>query len=230
VRDVIERADRTALAESRRVHTIAKNVSGRLRKYLGIESTPLYPPPRLSAELHDAEPDDYVFFPGRISPPKRHKLVLEALARTRQPVRLRIAGTSDSPTYESELRRLAGELGVEDRIDWLGWVDESELVEGYARCRGVVFPPRDEDYGYVTLEGMLASKPVITCSDSGEPVEFVVDGETGLVTDPDPAALASALDSLWHHRHAARQLGVAGRRRYDSLGISWDKVLDSLLT
>ena len=38
---------------------------------------------------------------------------------------------------------------------------------------GVIFPPLDEDYGYVTLEAMLAAKPVITCTDSGGPLEFV---------------------------------------------------------
>jgi len=45
----------------------------------------------------------------------------------------------------------------------------------------VVFPPFDEDLGYVTLEAMLAAKPVITCNDSGGPMEFVRDRENGLL-------------------------------------------------
>ena len=45
-----------------------------------------------------------------------------------------------------------------------------------------MFPPFDEDYGYVTLEAFLARKPVVTTTDAGGPLEFVEDGVTGLVT------------------------------------------------
>ena len=45
----------------------------------------------------------------------------------------------------------------------------------------VVYPPFDEDFGYVTLEAFLARKPVITATDSGGPNEFVVDGVNGFV-------------------------------------------------
>jgi len=229
IRDTIRNADRRAIEESQRVHTIAQNVSGRLERFLGIESTPLCPPPRLATELHCAPAEDYIFFPGRISPPKRHKLVLEALSLTEQPVRIRIAGSAESPTHEAELHRMADELGISSRIDWTGWINEADLVDGYARCVGVVFTPLDEDYGYVTLEAMLAAKPVVTCRDSGEPLAFITHGETGLICEPEPAAIASSLDTLWRDRNAAREWGVAGRQHYDKLGITWDRVLDSLL-
>jgi glycosyltransferase involved in cell wall biosynthesis len=92
----------------------------------------------------------------------------------------------------------------------------------------VLFPPVDEDYGYITLEAMLARKPVITCTDSGGPLEFVRDRETGLVVEPGAAALASAMDRVWSNRDAARQWGEAGRALYDQLRISWTHVVDSL--
>ena len=53
---------------------------------------------------------------------------------------------------------------------------KSRNANCYAHSLGVIFPAVDEDYGYVTLEAMLSSKPVITCADSGGPLEFVVDG------------------------------------------------------
>ncbi len=56
----------------------------------------------------------------------------------------------------------------------------------YAHALGVIYPPTDEDYGYVTLEAMLAAKPVITCTDSGGPLEFVTNDETGLIAEPTP--------------------------------------------
>ena len=52
------------------------------------------------------------------------------------------------------------------------------------------YGPFDEDYGYVTLEGFAAHRPVVTLTDAGGPLEFVTDGETGLVTLPEPQAIA----------------------------------------
>jgi glycosyltransferase involved in cell wall biosynthesis len=114
-------------------------------------------------------------------------------------------------------------------VEWLGYVSEEEKRSLFARALGVIFPPMDEDYGYVSLEAMLASKPVITCTDSGGPLEFVRDGETGLIADPTPAALATAMDILWDNQDQAKTLGAAGRAHYDSLEISWPKVVERLL-
>ena len=99
----------------------------------------------------------------------------------------------------------------------------------YARCLGVLFPPIDEDYGYITLEAMLARKPVITCTDSGGPLEFAIHHRTGIIADPTPAALAAAMDSLWEDCERARQWGDAGRQRYDDLKIDWKNVVEKLL-
>jgi glycosyltransferase involved in cell wall biosynthesis len=88
----------------------------------------------------------------------------------------------------------------------------------------------DEDYGYVTLEAMLASKPVITCTDSGGPLEFVCDGETGLITEPTPQGLATAMDRLWGDRAQAKALGESGRAYYSSQKISWATVVQRLLS
>ena len=73
------------------------------------------------------------------------------------------------------------------------------------------------------------SKPVITCTDSGGPLEFVVHRESGLVVAPDPRSIAEAIDELYAHRARAAEMGRAGRDRYDALGISWDKVVQTLV-
>ena len=80
-----------------------------------------------------------------------------------------------------------------------------------------------------TLEAMLASKPVITCTDSGGPLEFVINHETGVVAEPTPESLATAFDSLWENRKQAKTLGEAGRARYESLNLSWETVVNKLL-
>jgi len=90
----------------------------------------------------------------------------------------------------------------------------------------------DEDLGYVALEAMYAGKPVVTCLDSGGPLEFVVHDQTGFVTEPTPEALAEAIDRLadhpdalarWDGRDASASwhgpLLAAGGRR--ALRVSW---------
>jgi glycosyltransferase involved in cell wall biosynthesis len=229
VRDAIRKADEQHIPEARAVYTIAGNVTRRLREFNGIEATTLYHPPQAAEQFFCAAADDYLFFPSRLSPVKRQWLVLEALARTRQPVRVQFAGRGDMPRLTEELKHKARDLGMDHRVQWLGSVSDDEKRRLYAHCRGVVFPPIDEDYGYITLEAMLASKPVVTCTDSGGPLEFVVPGETGLVAEPTPDALAEALDQLWSSPDRARSWGRAGRARYESLDISWGKVVEKLV-
>lgn len=230
IRDAIHHADETLIPQSKAVYTISQNVSNRLRRFSGIDSTPLYQPPHDEARYFCREAEDYFFFPSRLTRIKRQELVLESLARTKQPVRVRFAGGADYPPYAGELQAMARRLGVDSRVEWMGSLSEQEVLEPYARCVGVVYPPVDEDYGFVTLEAMLSSKPVITCTDSGGPLEFIRQGESGLVTDPDPVALANALDILWQDRARAASMGRQGRSGYLERRISWRNVVRTLLS
>jgi glycosyltransferase involved in cell wall biosynthesis len=229
VRDAIEHADRTLIPEARAVFANSHNVAQRLKRFCDIDSTPLYHPPPQAEKFYSSDAEDYLFFPSRLCIPKRQELALEALAATRNPVRLVFAGTSDHPDYTDKLQSLAKKLKVQKRVEWLGGIDEDEKRSRYARALAVVYPPVDEDYGYVTLEAMLASKPVITCRDSGGPLEFVIDRTTGLITDPTTEALAGAFDLVWENRQQAKAWGEAGRNRYGSLNLSWSNVIEKLL-
>jgi glycosyltransferase involved in cell wall biosynthesis len=229
VREAIRRADQQ-LAEAKAVFANSKNVAERLSHFCRVSAVPLYhPPPNAESFFCADETDEYFFFPSRLSASKRQSLVLEALALTKEKVKVRFAGVADSPEYEKRLKLLAEKLGLESRVEWLGFVTEEEKPEAYAKAIAVVFPPTDEDYGYVTLEAMLSSKAVITCEDSGGPLEFVSHQKTGLVTKPTPPALAEALDQLWQERKVAANYGRAGRDSYGQLKLSWSEVVRQLL-
>jgi glycosyltransferase involved in cell wall biosynthesis len=230
VRDAIRLADQQLIPQAKAVFTIARNVSHRLKKYNGIESAPLYNPPSHAEMFRCADAQDYFFFPSRLTTIKRQELVLEALAQTREPVHLRFAGTADHPPYFDWLKERARKLKVHGRVEWLGHISEEEKYRLYAEAIGIIFTPADEDYGYVTLEAMLASKPVITCTDSGGPLEFIQNNETGLIADPTPQSLAMAMDALWKDRAQAVALGKMARVQYENLGISWQKVVRTLLS
>jgi len=100
----------------------------------------------------------------------------------------------------------------------------------YANALGVAYIPFDEDYGYVTLEAMLAARPVIVSSDSGGAKEFVEDGVTGIVVDPEAQAIAAAIDTLHSDRSHAVQLGQRGQQKIQALKLSWDNVVEKLIS
>ena len=90
-----------------------------------------------------------------------------------------------------------------------GRVSDEALIDHLARCRAVCFPPLGEDYGFVTVEAFASRKAVLTCIDSGGPSELVRDGETGLVCDPTPGAMAAAIARVTDDAGFAERLGGA---------------------
>ena len=229
LRAAVMRADRLYLPDHRTRYAISKTVANRLRASTGLEAETLYPPlPDPAGYFCDA-PADYLLCPGRLSPRKRQDLVLHALARTRAPVRVRFIGGVDDAESLERFRRVAAETGVSERVEYLGWIDAAAKRALYARSIGVVFPPRLEDLGLVSQEAMHASKPVVTCTDSGGVLEFVSDAENGLVAEPTPEALADAFDRLWSDRAHAASLGRAGFDRLRAMNLSWPCVVTRLL-
>lgn len=230
IREIIQQVDMRFIPQAKKIFTISSNVSNRLKRYCNIDGKPLYHPPPHAEEFYCSRQDNYLFFPSRVCQEKRQYLILEALAKTEQSVRIHFSGSPINPAYMEEMEKIVHKLKIQKRVLWLGQINEEEKRYQYAHSLGVVFPPFDEDYGYVTLEAMLSAKPVITCQDSGGPLEFVLHGKTGLIVDPTPASLAKAMDILWKDRMQAKIWGKNGRRHYDSLDINWDTVIEKLLS
>jgi len=76
---------------------------------------------------------------------------------------------------------------------------------------------------------MRSSTPGVTCEEACGPLEFVRSGETGLVSEASPEALAGAMDRLFADRAFALQAGRAGRSLIDQMRISWEHVVGRLL-
>lgn len=229
VRDSLVRIEKRLLPEARHLFANSKTVARRLRDYCQIEAQPLYHPPANAGAFRCDSYGDYLYFPSRLNKWKRQDLALEALARTTQPVRIRFSGMPDNPQYLDHLKRRARQLGISDRIEFLGRISFEAMIHQYANARAVLFVPSEEDYGYVTLEAMLSSKAVITCADSGGPTEFIENEKEGHVCAPDPDAIAAAMDLFWQHPQRAREYGDRALKRYQDSGISWEHVVQALL-
>ena len=119
------------------------------------------------------------------------------------------------------------QLDIEHRVKFVGRLSDQEMIDHLARCRAVVFPPFNEDYGFVTVEAFMCGKAVITCADSGGPAELVRDGINGYVTDPTPEAMAAAMRRLMDDRNLAQGQGEAGYEMASRM--TWSGAIRQLL-
>lgn len=224
VRRAIYAMDASGLGECRDIFTISRNVANRLERYNQLPATPLYPPPQHLGQYRSDDYGDYLFYAGRLDRLKRLDLAIDAMARVGCSAKLKIAGTGP---LRKELEKQIARLGIADRVELLGFVSSEDLVDLYARCRAAYYAPLNEDYGYVTVEAFLSRKPVLTTHDAGGPLEFVTEGESGYVADPEPAAIAAAIDALWKlPQKRLAEYGATGHARV--VGITWDAVIDQL--
>ena len=206
-RALIHAADRYLL--TRNVTTLfvqSRTIRERLSMWRSLDATVLYPPAPRRPYRTDGYGGDLLFV-SRLTPLKRADLVIRAIAEPASGgVTITIAGEGEA---RAALQRLAADLNVGARVRFAGRLTDEQMLDALARCRAVVFPPLQEDYGFVTVEAFASGKPVITCHDAGGPAELVEDGVSGLVTEPTPAALALAMQRLTADGALAERMGQA---------------------
>lgn len=221
-RHVIE-LDTQSLRECRRIYTTSHNNALRLRRFNGLEAEVLRLPLDEPQAFWAGDYEPFVLSVGRLVSLKRTDLLLRAMARLSAPAEARIVGEGPERTA---LEALTRELGLGERVRFLGRLGDAETRALYARAGAVFYAPWDEDYGLVTLEAFQARRPVVTTRDAGGPLEFVSHEVTGLVAEPEPQAVADALARLLREPGLARRLGEAGHAAVRPL--SWDAVVSAL--
>lgn len=227
IREWIKYCDDHFIPEAKTVFANSRTVAARLKHYNNIDSEVLYHPPPLAERLQTGASGDYVFYPSRLEPQKRQELLIEAMRFVRTPVKLVLAGGSaDAKRYQS----LVKQYKVGDRVQMAGFVPDDELVKLYANALAVCYLPFDEDYGYVTLEGMLSAKPVVVTNDSGGAAELVEHERDGLLVQPEPKEIAAALDRLYSDRAAAQRMGECGREKLVAMKLSWRNVVQKIIS
>ena len=223
-RVLIRTADSYLLGRLSKVFAQSRTVQERLQRWNRVPSDVVYPPPPPRPYRVEGY-GDYLFFASRLAPLKRADLVLRALAQPEAAsVRLVLGGEGEEA---GRLRLLAHELGLDQRVTFTGRLDEATLVDHYARSRAVVFVPKQEDYGFVTVEAFASGRPVVTTTDSGGPAELVGDGVNGFVTPPDPRALAQAFTALMDSPALAERMGAEGLKVAATL--TWPRTVEKLL-
>jgi glycosyltransferase involved in cell wall biosynthesis len=221
-RRAVQRLDRVALGEARRIFATSRNVAERLEEGTGLTAEVMPHPPQ-ALDYRCESYDGFILSVNRLDRAKRVDLLLDALAADPS---LRCVIVGDGPDRE-RLERLATSHGLDGRAEFAGRVDEAALARLYARCLAVYYAPVDEDFGMVPYEAFLSEKPVVTTRDAGGPLEVVADRRTGIVCEPAAAALAEACAYLVAHPDDAREWGRRGKALAEQ--VSWDRTIERLL-
>lgn len=169
-------------------------------------------PTRTSTPVADV--GDELLCIGRLAPQKDFARALRILRRLRERhphVRLTIAGDGEE---RASLIRLARELGIDDRVEFLGLVDHARIPELLDLATVVVMPSQFEGMPLVALEAAWMARPVVATAVPGLS-GVVVNGVTGFLVDDDDA-MAHAIGTLLADRTRARSMGKAARMHAES--------------
>lgn len=155
-----------------------------------------------------------LFCPGRLYPQKRVDIAVKTLAilsKRYDKLMLVISGVGPE---EPKLKKLAEQLGVSEKIKFVGLRSTLEVVDLYNSSEVVLFPSINEPWGFVPLEAMACRKPVVAFK-CGGPVESIVHRKTGLLVKEigDIEVFARAVEYLLENPKICREMGERGRQR-----------------
>lgn len=130
---------------------------------------------------------------GRMVPQKGFPALLHAITTMKHSeIHIRIGGEGE---YKSTYQELAVQLGITDRVQWLGELSRKEVVKELQECHAFVLSSIHESMGVVYAEAIACGKPIIATRSGG--AEFIVTKDNGMLVDIDaPRQLAAAMDEM----------------------------------
>lgn len=214
-RDVLARFPETA----GRTHAIPLAADGRFRRE-AVESV------RAQVESYGLEADSYLLYLGTVEPRKNVEGLIRAYARAAQLIAmppLIIAGRIGR--YSDHLPSLPHELGIGDKVRFLGFVPDAQAITLYNGALAVVYTSLYEGFGLPVLEAMACGAPIVTSNVSSLPE---VAGDAAILVNPhDEEALANALIAIVNQpalRSAMRAKGLEQAARF-----SWERTAEATL-
>jgi glycosyltransferase involved in cell wall biosynthesis len=150
---------------------------------------------------------------GRLAEEKGYDLALRALATIfkdrGERFRYRIAGTGPEG---DNLHRLAVELGIEDSVEFLGWIEPAELSRIYSQADYFLHPARSEPYGVAILEAMASGLVVIGSDATAAVLDRVRNGENGFIHDSEnPQSLVKCIAAALSDPNGTASIKSAAR-------------------
>lgn len=191
-------------------------------------------PPVGGSELAMTKQDKKVILTvGRLVARKGQDQVIKALPKVSKKFPDLIYFIVGSGPYEDDLKKLAKNLDLEKNIIFTGKVSDGELADYYQKADIFIMPSRQiksdvEGFGIVYLEAASYGLPVIA-GKSGGISEAVIDGETGLLVDPENIAeISTTIIKLLENKNLAQSLGQAGKVRVEK-EFNWPVQVEKLI-
>lgn len=172
--------DLAATGNYKNITAISEEVRKRVAQVYCVDSTLIYPPVNLKGlkfnRNNDSREDWYLYF-GRIVSYKGVELAIKAAIEGG--FKLKVAGTGADL---EKMKQLVARANARHLVGFLGFVSEKQKRELLYKCKALIYPVRDEDFGIVPVEANGSGAPVIAYRGGGV-VETVIDGETGVFFD-----------------------------------------------
>ncbi len=210
----------------KKIEAIATNsntTNERIKKYFGRSATVINPGIH-AGEYTNRGDDKFFLYNSRFVPNKRQDYVIDAFkhfvrkSKDKKQRLLLTGAISNDPEHAAYMEKLkASTKGY--NIGIMTNIPDSTLNRLYSRCTAVLFAAINEDYGFIPLEAMASSKPIISVKEGG-PTETVIDAKTGYLV-PSPQAMAAKMLFITEHPRLAEQMGRDGRRRVEH-DYTWD--------
>jgi glycosyltransferase involved in cell wall biosynthesis len=186
----------------------SENVRQRIRKYYNRDAKVVHPPVDTSKFIFE-EIGDFWLSVNRLYPEKRIHLQLEIFKKLPNEKLKIVGGIGKGDHAEEYAKKL--DRGMEN-VEFLGEVDEKELVDLYSRCRGFIATALDEDFGMTPLEAMASGK-VVLASNEGGFRETIKDGKTGWLLEPRAHEFIEKIRELDNETLESRKLDCVERAR-----------------
>lgn len=192
------------------IHNSIANVPRRPAFSSGNENEPHRPP--------------VLCFVGRIVPEKGVELLLKALGGLRSEEWVLKVGGTGNPEYLDLLKSQASELGISDKVEWLGYQKDVWQIMASADI-GVIPSVVPESFGLTILEFMNMGVPVVSTS-GGAQGEIIRNGRDGILVEPEESALRGALAELIASPAKRRDMGKAALERAAdfSYDVFWERI------
>jgi 1,2-diacylglycerol 3-alpha-glucosyltransferase len=176
--------------------------------------------PLSRAEFGFTREDVLLVYMGRVAPEKNIEFLLQAfagVARTVPNVYLLILGGGQKE-HEEKLRPLPGELGIEDRVRFMGMIPYDQLPSYLAMCDAFVTASVTEVHPYSVIEAMATGLPIMGIDSPGVG-DSIEDGVSGLLSTEDIASFTAKLTYLCLNKSLQKKMGAAALKASDEFSI-----------
>ncbi|MEK7680539.1 MAG: glycosyltransferase [Patescibacteria group bacterium] len=156
--------------------TNSKNTQARIKQYLGLDSTVVYPPCD-TLPFKNLGYGEYFFSWARLYPVKRVSKLVEAFVGMPDK---KLVVASGGPDLEKIKKMAEGHANIQV----LGWINDEQLIDYLGKCLATIYIPIREDFGMGAVESMQAGKPVIGVAEGGL-LEIITNNQNGILLKPD---------------------------------------------